>query len=72
VSKLFAKLSKIQSQLKSIPETGRNTFHGYKYATAEDIINSVRPVCSEHGVFVSISCTESQILKDGKAYNESM
>lgn len=67
MSKLFVKLAKIQAQLKSIPETGRNSFHGYNYATAENIINAVRPVCSEHGVFISISCTESQILKDVKA-----
>ena len=67
MSKLFAKLALVQSQLKSIPEKGRNAFHNYKYATAEDIINAVRPICSEHGLFISISCTEHQILKDGKA-----
>jgi hypothetical protein len=67
MSKLFAKLTLVQSQLKTVPENGRNTFHGYKYATAEDILNAVRPVCSEHGLFISISCSEHQILKDGKA-----
>lgn len=67
MSKLFSKLTLVQSHLKSIPETGRNTFHNYKYATAEDIINTVRPICSAHGLFISISCSDHQILKDGKA-----
>ncbi len=67
MSKLFSKLAKVQSQLKSVPETGRNKFHDYKYATAENIINAVRPICSEHGLFISISCSDHQILKDGKA-----
>jgi hypothetical protein len=67
MSKLFVKLALVQCQLKTVPENGRNTFHGYKYATAEDILNAVRPVCSEHGLFISISCSEHQILKDGKA-----
>lgn len=67
MSALFSKLTLIQSQLRSIPESGRNTFHNYRYATAEDIINAVRPICSEHGVFISITCNEYQILKEGKA-----
>ena len=67
MTKLFQKLALIQSQLRSIPETGFNSFHKYSYATAEDVINAVRPICSQHGVFISITCTSHQILKDGKA-----
>jgi len=67
MTKLFHKLALIQSQLRSIPETGFNSFHKYSYATAEDIIGAVRPICSQHGVFISITCTSHQILKDGKA-----
>ena len=67
MSKLFQKLALIQSQLRSIPETGFNSFHKYSYATAEDIINAVRPICSQHGIFISVTCTSHQILKDGRA-----
>ncbi len=67
MTKLFQNLALIQSQLRSIPETGFNSFHKYSYATAEDIIGAVRPICSQHGVFISITCTSHQILKDGKA-----
>lgn len=67
MSKLFAKLAQIQASLRSVPESGHNKFHGYSYATAEDIINAVRPICSATGIFISISCIEHQILNDGKA-----
>lgn len=67
MGKLFTKLAKVQGQLKSIPESGRNTFHKYNYATAMDIINAVRPVCAENGLVVSLSCVDQQILNDGKA-----
>lgn len=67
MSKLFTKLAKVQSQLKSIPENGKNTFHHYSYATAEDIINTVRPLCAEVGLAINLGCSSHEILKDGKA-----
>ena len=67
MSKLFQKLALVQSQLKAVPENGHNKFHGYSYATHQDIVNSVRPLCASHGLFLSITCSEHTILKDGKA-----
>lgn len=67
MSKLFAKLAKLQSELKSIPETGKNTHFNYKYSTAEDIIGTVRPLCAENGLAINLSCTSHEILKDGRA-----
>lgn len=67
MSKLFTKLAKVQSQLKSIPENGFNKFHSYKYSTSEDIINTVRPLCAESGLVVTIGCTSQEIQREGKA-----
>lgn len=67
MSKLFTKLAAVQKELKSIPENGFNKFHSYKYSTSEDIINTVRPLCAEAGLVVSIGCTSQEIQRDGKA-----
>ena len=66
-NQLFSKLAIIQSNLKSIPESGVNSFHNYRYATLEDVINTVRPACSARGIFLSLSCTSAEILKEGRA-----
>lgn len=49
-SKLAAALAAAQKQAKSVQHDGHNTAHGYKYASAEAIIEESRDALSAHGL----------------------
>ena len=43
---IYEKLSNIQQKLKT-PKGQKNTFGGYSYRSAEDILENVKPICNE-------------------------
>jgi hypothetical protein len=43
---IYEKLSNIQMKLKA-PKGQKNTFGGYRYRSAEDILENVKPICNE-------------------------
>lgn len=43
-------LCAIRSEIDTVQKNGNNTFHRYKYATANDIFHEVRDTCSKHGL----------------------
>ena len=55
---LVAKLIAVIQEIQPIPKRGQNTFSGYAYATAEDIIMAVRGPLSRHGLLVYSSLQE--------------
>ncbi len=48
------KLLKIQSELKA-PKNQRNNFGNYNYRSCEDILEAVKPLCSEQGLVLTVS-----------------
>lgn len=50
--KIFARISRIAGQIGAVGKNGRSERQGYPYRSAEDIINALSPLLSEHGVFV--------------------
>ena len=56
------KLSKIQSQLKA-PKGQMNKFGKYRYRSAEDILESVKPLTSGEGLILTLS-DEIQLIGD--------
>lgn len=51
---LFKKLIEVQMELKA-PKNQRNSFGGYNYRSAEDILEALKPVLKEHNATVFIS-----------------
>jgi len=52
---LFAALAKAQSDLKAVEKGSRNDYHGYAYASAEDMMSAATAVMGVHGLaFVCI------------------
>ena len=51
---IYEKLLVIQSELKA-PKNQKNTFGNYNYRSAEDILESVKPLCKEHGAVLTVS-----------------
>ncbi len=58
---LFKKLLDVQKHLKPVAESGKNTFQRYKYATAIDVLEPVKKVCNEFGLFIYLDVVDSQI-----------
>ena len=51
---IYAKLAEVQLELK-VPKSQKNSFGGYMYRSAEDILEAVKPVLSRHEVTIAIS-----------------
>lgn len=51
---IYEALGKIQAELKA-PKSNYNSFGKYKYRSAEDILEAVKPLCAEHGAVLTLS-----------------
>lgn len=51
---IYASLMKVQAELKA-PKNQRNSFGKYNYRSAEDIIEAVKPLLRENGLFLNMS-----------------
>ena len=62
--KTMIQLIKIQSELKA-PKNQTNKFGGYKYRSAEDILEAVKPLLTKYECFLTIS---DEIILIGERY----
>ena len=60
----YEALAQVQSKLKA-PKNQRNTFGGYNYRSAEDILEAVKPLAYEVGC--AVNCTD-EVLMIGDRY----
>ena len=51
-SKIVAALCAVMAEVGSVQKRGRNTFHGYDYATAADVAHALQQLMAKHGVMV--------------------
>ena len=51
-AELAAKIAKASLSIDSVPKRGRNDFHSYDYATADDVMEVARKALGEVGVAV--------------------
>lgn len=51
---IFAALMAVQAELKA-PKNQHNSFGKYDYRSAEDIIEAVKPLLKENGLFLNMS-----------------
>ena len=54
LSKLYEKLLKVQSELKA-PKNNYNSFSKFRYRSAEDILEAVKPLNAENGLLLTLS-----------------
>ena len=57
---IYAALMAVQSELKA-PKGQENTFGKYRYRSAEDILEAVKPLLKENGLYLRISDTVEMI-----------
>ena len=57
---IYQKLSKVQNELKA-PKGQKNTFGNYKYRSAEDILEAVKPILKKNNLTIVISDTLENI-----------
>lgn len=66
---VYKKLIEVQQELKA-PKNQRNSFGGYNYRSAEDILEALKPVLKEHNATVFIS--DKVVVKENSwAYIEA-
>ncbi len=58
-------LAKIQALLK-VPKSNTNAFGGYKFRSAEDILEAVKPIVNPLGFYVG--CTDDVVEIGGRVY----
>lgn len=46
-AKLFGKMARVMGIINRVPKSGNNTFHKYKYATADDVADTIRDAMAE-------------------------
>lgn len=69
MKELAKAVCRVMQAVRYVPETGKNKFHGYTYASDEDLLTVVQPAMAENGLsliptVVQISTTEHS--PDGK------
>lgn len=60
-AKIAAALHEVMSKVGYVQKTGKNTFHGYKYAGEADLLDKLRPAMVEAGLL---------LIPSGKAISE--
>lgn len=60
---LHRKIAQIQGELKTVPRNGLNGFHKYKYATEQDVLDTIRPLCAKASISLVTDCTSFEIAK---------
>lgn len=61
----FEKVTKVQNELKA-PKSQKNNFGNYNYRSCEDIVESVKPLLRENGLFLNI--TDEVVLIGDRFY----
>jgi ERF superfamily len=56
----------VMKELKPVGKGGKNTFHDYKYARMQDILQELTPLMGEHGIVVFQYERQRQSFDDGK------
>lgn len=51
-AEVAAKLAQASAEIDSVPKRGENSYHGYQYATADDVIETAKEALSAVGVWV--------------------
>lgn len=65
LAKLYSALAKAQADLKAVDKASRNEYHGYNYASAEDMMTAATAVMGEHGL--AFVCVGSKFDKQAQA-----
>ena len=65
MTSIYERLQAVQQQLKA-PKGQRNTFAGFNYRSAEDILEAVKPLLASDGLVLTLS--DSIVTEGGRCY----
>lgn len=63
---LNEKLLQLQAGVQTIAKDGNNTFHGYKYASAAKVVETIKPIANGLGLVILTSIVEREETKTAK------
>lgn len=58
---VFQRMHAVMSDLETISKNGKNSFHGYDYATEADFIRAVKPLLVKHGLVMF--CVDQAVVQ---------
>jgi len=63
---LAKKIAAVMADIDDVPKNGHNDYHGYDYATDDDVMGAVRPTMAEHNLVALPSLVSRDIQRFGK------
>lgn len=62
---LAKKIAAVMADIDDVPKNGHNDYHGYDYATDDDVMGAVRPTMAEHNLVALPSLVSRDIQRFG-------
>jgi hypothetical protein len=74
MKELAAKIVAVMDECRYVQKTGKNTFHGYKYATAADVLDKVNAALVKHKIAVvpTVEITDFKDVTNAKGNTEHL
>lgn len=66
----LAKIAAIMAEIDRVPKRGVNKFHGYRYASEQDIKELLHPLLAKHGLVFTMSVTDEPKVLEERVYNK--
>lgn len=63
---LYAKMARVMGKMTRVQKDGENTFHNYKYATADDVADMIRAAMAEEKIAFFAEMGDSDTIPHGK------
>jgi ERF superfamily protein len=57
-ARLYGKMAKVMSLVNRVPKAGQNTFHNYRYASADDVADTIRGAMAETNIALIVQMGE--------------
>lgn len=54
----------VMGEITTLEKTAKNAHGNYEYASVDDFLNAVRPLCAKHGVIIRQDEAESTVVND--------
>ena len=63
-NKLAQTIADVMAEIGSIEKNGKNDYHGYEYATDDDVMSALRPTMAEHGLVALPSVVKRETVEE--------
>jgi hypothetical protein len=55
----------VMGDIKTLKKDDKNTYQGYNYASIDNFLSAVNPLCAKHGLIINIDEESCEVTRDG-------